>query len=191
MSFVESNLMDGEEVVYRAKLHWCIFIKPMIALIFAIIYPNIFQVLYGVLPYFPTNLFYYLRTFQPIILLIAIIYFIFIFVDYKTTEIFITNKRISRKKGIISRVSLDIKLSMIETVIFSQRIIGRIFNYGHVYFNGVGAMAQKFRGIYNPLGLRNIIIKKIHDGESTNESIINKTIKKEKTWTKNILFPSH
>jgi uncharacterized membrane protein YdbT with pleckstrin-like domain len=97
------------------------------------------------------------------ILFIAIIYFVFVIINYKTTEIFITNKRISRKKGIISRITLDIKLNMVETVVLSQRIIGRIFNYGHIYFTGVGAMSSKFHGIYNPLELRNIIIKKINE----------------------------
>jgi uncharacterized membrane protein YdbT with pleckstrin-like domain len=166
MSFVESNLLDGEEVVYQARLHWCIFIRPVLSFVFALVLYSNFEMLYSILHYFLGDIFELIYPIRIVILFVAIIYFVFVLIDYKTTEIFVTNKRISRKKGIISRITLDIKLNMIETVIFSQRIIGRIFNYGHVYFTGVGAMASKFHGIYNPLELRNIIIKKINEKEA-------------------------
>jgi uncharacterized membrane protein YdbT with pleckstrin-like domain len=163
MSFVESNLLDDEEVIYQAKLHWCIFIGPIILFLIALIlYFNIGRIMYDFGGYWMYSIIQFINPIRLIILLVAIIHLVFKIIDYKTTEIFVTNKRISRKRGIISRITLDIKLNMIETVIFSQRIVGRIFNYGHVYFTGIGAMLSKFHGIYNPLELRNIIIKQIN-----------------------------
>jgi uncharacterized membrane protein YdbT with pleckstrin-like domain len=159
MDFIESNLLDGEKVIYRAKLHWCIFIRPMLflwATLFSYTGSSLETLIYKEI------LNFFIAPVQFGSLFTASVYLIFVIIDYNTTEIVVTNKRISRKKGFISRYSLDIKLNMIETVRLSQRVLGRIFNYGHVYFTGVGAMTQKFHGIYDPLELRNIIIKEIN-----------------------------
>lgn len=167
MSFVESNLLEGERVVYRAKLHWCMFVRPIIFFLIALVlYFNMSRLMYSFGGYWLYSAVRFINPIRIAILFIAVIYFAFVIVNYATTEIFITNKRISRKKGIIGRFSLDIKLDMVEAVMLSQRIIGRIFNYGHIYFTGVGAIAQKFHGIHNPLELRNVIITQIHRKES-------------------------
>ena len=55
-----------------------------------------------------------------------------------TTEMVITNKRIIIKIGWISRKTLEMNLSKIETVAVDQNILGRIFgvrNHDH-YWNG-------------------------------------------------------
>lgn len=174
MGFIESNLLVGEEVVHRSKLHWCIFIRPvlfcLIALVLVLRIEEIMhnfrldRILYG-------N-FSFITQFFPIILILAIVYFVFVIIDYNTTEIIVTNKRISRKKGIIARVALDINLCHVETVIFQQKIVGRIFNYGHVHIIGIGSTAQKFHGIYDPLELRNIIIAQTNCGKINNETSV-------------------
>ncbi len=33
MGFIEENIMDGENVIYRAKLHWVIFLLPGVFLL--------------------------------------------------------------------------------------------------------------------------------------------------------------
>jgi uncharacterized membrane protein YdbT with pleckstrin-like domain len=163
MSFVESNLLDGEEVVYRARLHWCVFIGPAVLFLIALIlFFTTERILYGFGGYGMQNIREFVNPIRIIILLAAVIYLVFVIINYKTTEIFVTNKRISRKRGIISRITLDIKLSMVEAVVFSQGIIGRIFDYGSVYFTGVGALVSRFRGIYKPLEFRNAIIEQIN-----------------------------
>jgi hypothetical protein len=166
VNFIKSNLLDGEEIIYTAKLHWGIFIKPVMIFILALIFFISFRSIIGVFGYLAYDLSGFLQPVRYIILLLSIIHMIIIIIDYKKTEICVTNIRISRKKGIISRITLDIKLNMVETVIFSQGIVGRLFNYGHVYFTGVGAIISKFHGVYDPLVLRNIIIKQITKKET-------------------------
>ncbi len=46
MSYVDSNLLEGEQVVYRTRLHWKLFVAPLVfALIVAI--PLAWIALYG------------------------------------------------------------------------------------------------------------------------------------------------
>jgi hypothetical protein len=172
VDFIKSNLLDGEEIICTAKLHWGIFIKPVLfftlALIIFISFGNIIRG-FGYIVYSITR---FLQPICYIILILSIVRFIFAVIDYKKTEICVTNIRISRKRGIVSRITLDIKLNMVETVIFSQGIVGRLFNYGHVYITGVGAIVSKFHGVYDPLVLRNVIIKQMTKKE-TYKNIIN------------------
>lgn len=37
MSQVEKNLMAGEQVVYKAKIHWCVYSKAIIALVIGLV----------------------------------------------------------------------------------------------------------------------------------------------------------
>ncbi len=36
MSYIENNLMRGEEIIYQAKVHWVVFLWPAIWLLVAI-----------------------------------------------------------------------------------------------------------------------------------------------------------
>jgi hypothetical protein len=36
MSYVEKNLMPGEQIVHRANLHWLVFVLPILLFIAAI-----------------------------------------------------------------------------------------------------------------------------------------------------------
>ena len=153
-NFVKSNLLEGEEIVYSARLHWYVFIKPIFYLLLAITFPLI----YFNIVYFPG----FLRAVVSIILIIsASIYLIYIILAFKTTEIYITNKRVAWKRGIIGRVTFDISIKMIECVLFRQSLLARIFNSGDLFITGVGAIISRFRSIEDPLEFRNMIIKQI------------------------------
>jgi len=38
MSYIEKNLMNGENILYRGKLHWVVFVWPVIWFIVAIMF---------------------------------------------------------------------------------------------------------------------------------------------------------
>ncbi|MBP5779005.1 MAG: PH domain-containing protein, partial [Campylobacter sp.] len=60
------------------------------------------------------------------------------FIRVKTTELALTNKRVIAKFGFISRDSVDLRLEKVESLSFSQDILGRIFNFGYIVINGAG-----------------------------------------------------
>ena len=71
-----------------------------------------------------------------------------------TSEFAITNKRIIIKVGLISRHTLEMNLSKVESVIVDQSIWGRILGYGSITVIGTGGTNEPFTHIANPMEFR-------------------------------------
>jgi len=113
-TYVESNLVKDERVVYETRLHWIAFIS--------------FRALFTL--------------------------FIAPLIDYLTSEFAITNKRIIIKVGLISRRTLELNLSKVESVNVVQSILGRILGYGTITVIGTGGTKETFVDIREPLEFR-------------------------------------
>ena len=72
----------------------------------------------------------------------------------KFSEFGITNKRLIIKTGVLSRKTLELNLSKIESVIVNQSILGRILGYGSIGVIGTGGTKEYFVSIKNPLEFR-------------------------------------
>lgn len=57
-----------------------------------------------------------------------------------STNIRVTTKRITAKKGIVSVECMDSPLNKITSVKISQNLFGKIFNYGSIYINTMDSM---------------------------------------------------
>ncbi|HOV09000.1 MAG TPA: PH domain-containing protein [Spirochaetota bacterium] len=136
MSYVDQNLMTGEQVVYKAKLHWVIFISPALLLILGLIL-------------FAAN-----GTLGGIVTGLGVIGLIIAYLNVSTSEFAVTNKRVIIKVGIIKRNSLDTVLKKVESITVNQPIIGRMFGYGSIVVSGSGGTPQPFHKIANPLEFR-------------------------------------
>jgi len=80
-------------------------------------------------------------------------------IQYFTTELAITNKRVIAKFGLISRSTIEINLPKIESVQVRQGIFGRIFNYGSIIVSGAGNPQAPVPAISNPLGFRRAFVE--------------------------------
>lgn len=58
------------------------------------------------------------------------------------------------KTGFIKRVTFEIFLRKVESVIVNQSIPGRILGYGTTIISGVGGSKDPFYNIPDPLGFR-------------------------------------
>src|SRR5579885_515875 len=114
-SYVNSNLIKDERVVYEAGLHWINFIS--------------------------------LRALFTL--------FIAPLIDRLTSEFVITNRRIVIKQGLVSRRTLELNLSKVESVNVDQGILGRILDYGTITVIGTGGTRESFADIAAPLEFRN------------------------------------
>lgn len=72
----------------------------------------------------------------------------------KFSEFGITNKRLIIKTGVLSRKTLELNLSKIESVNVNQSILGRILGYGSIGVIGTGGTKEYFVSIKNPLEFR-------------------------------------
>ena len=140
MGYIEKNLMSGESIVYRGKLHWVVFLWPVIWFLLAII----FFTSGGDDPAAVGALF----------MTIAIATGIISFLNHKTSEFGITNKRVIVKVGFIRRTSMEVLLNKVEGIQVSQGILGRILGFGSVTVSGTGGTKDPFHKISAPLEFR-------------------------------------
>lgn len=139
MSYIDKNLMNSENVVYRANLHWVIFFWPIVWFIVALIFFSCGGdvALAGIL-----------------FILIAILTGIPPFINLKTSEFGITNKRVIVKVGFIRRNSLEVLLNKVEGIQVEQGILARILGFGSITVSGTGGTKDPFHKINAPLEFR-------------------------------------
>lgn len=143
MSYLDEHLLDGEQIVYRARLHWTIFIISIIVVVLGI-------VLAVVLRMYEPQYWYLGAALSGIGLLLAVGPVI----NYVSTEFAVTNKRVLSKTGFIQRESDETLLSKVEAVAVDQGVLGRLLGFGTVTITGSGGTEDLFPRISDPLELR-------------------------------------
>ncbi|MGD0806166.1 MAG: PH domain-containing protein [Anaerolineales bacterium] len=154
MGFIERSLLPDEKVISRAKMHWAIFIFPVLIFLFGLCLTLMIHVspqesstndlnslLFGL----------FCIWFIPALGAIA---FITVVLAYLTTEFAVTDKRIIAKTGILRQHSLEIMINKVESIDVNQPILGRILNYGTIIVVGSGGTKQSFKNIDKPMELR-------------------------------------
>ena len=157
MGYAEQNLMTGEVIVYKARLHWALFLRPTLSLILWIIF-----LLFGSgLNSDSSNIF---QCFAWAFFLFSIISGLGVLITFLTTEFAITNKRVIAKTGFIRRRSVELLLQKIESIGVNQPILGRILDYGTIIVTGTGGTKEPFDTIAQPMELRKRVNAQISDG---------------------------
>src|SRR5450432_2283022 len=137
MGFVERNLLPNEQVTYRARLHWIIYLVPAIVILAAIA----IALAGGGIAAMVVGGIGLLSMLPP-------------WIKSSSSEFAITNKRVVIKVGLIRRHSLELLLQKVEGIGVDQGIIGRILGYGTITVSGVGGTKEAFQRISNPLEFR-------------------------------------
>ena len=142
MGYSEKNLVSGENLLYVARLHWIIFITPVLVLLIGAAMG---------------------RTVQGYIVDgVGLFIAVFMFFDYAGSEFGVTNKRIIVKTGLIATHAREIFLNRIESIQLQQSIAGRVLGYGSVIPAGTGGdKAGLHSYIDNPVGLKKVIDEQI------------------------------
>jgi len=142
MGYIEQNLMQDEQIRYSTKLHWIIFIFPILLIFIGICIALVFSLHSTAL--IVGTLFF----------LVGILLGVPRLITYKTSEFAVTNKRVLIKVGFIKRHSLELLLQKVEGIGVDQDISGRIFGYGTIIVTGTGGTKEPFKKIANPLEFR-------------------------------------
>jgi uncharacterized membrane protein YdbT with pleckstrin-like domain len=143
MSYLDDHLLDGENIVYRARLHWTIFGSAIVVVLLGVALAII------------------LRIYQPeywwlglVLVAIGLLLAIGPFIRYTSSEFAVTNKRVLAKHGFIERESIETLLSKIEAISVDQGIIGRMLDFGSITITGTGGTEESFPRISAPLEFR-------------------------------------
>jgi uncharacterized membrane protein YdbT with pleckstrin-like domain len=145
MSYVDHNLLDGEHVVYRTRLHWLLFIWPVLLTVFVLL-PVAWMLSGGKwsgLAWFPVGV-------GLLILLAA-------FIKRHSSDFAVTNKRVMMKVGVFRTRSIELLLRKIEAISVDQSLMGRIFGYGNIVVTGSGGTKEPFSTIQAPLDFRRAV----------------------------------
>lgn len=145
MSYIEKNLMAGEKVIYRAKLHWASVFSAAIAW-------TVLAILLFVGKAAPGGAF---------CLVIAVVVGALEYLKLIGAEFGVTNKRVMIKVGLIRRQSLETLLTKVEGVSVDQGILGRVLGFGTISVNGTGSTKTPFKGIENPMEFRRAVQEQI------------------------------
>ena len=155
MSYVDHNLMEGEAVRYRTQRHWVIYCWPAVLLsaglalfIASRIVPD---------PHAPDIGNWLLGVAAGVALLMAIPSWI----ERRTSEFAVTNKRVIVKVGWIKRRSLETLLSKIEAMEVIQGVWARLLGYGTIIIIGTGGTKEPFERITAPLEFRRKVQEQI------------------------------
>ena len=119
MSYIENNLMDEENVLYRAHLHSIVFLWPVVWLLVATFYLALGN-----------------GTASLGWLLIAIATGVAPLMKYMTAEFGVTNKRVITTVGFIRRKLLEVPLHKVEGIQVSQGFLGRLLGFGAITVSG-------------------------------------------------------
>lgn len=136
MGYIEQNLIAGEKVVYQTRLHWILFLWPVVFLAIGFFSLSGDSGLGG------------------FFLVVGVVWALFSFVNFTSSEFGVTTRRVLVKVGFIRRRSLELLLPKLESIGVDQGILGRIFGYGTIIVTGTGGTKEPFRSIAAPLEFR-------------------------------------
>ncbi len=156
MSYVDRVIQPGEDVIYRAALHWVLYVPGLLLLVLALLVAGGAQVMTpGAAAQNGTDLMR-MALFGAALLLAVIgaLQLLGAFIRRVTTEIAVTSKRVIYKTGLVRRQTSEISVDKIETVLVDQGLIGRVLDYGTVTVRGTGGGLEPVANIGQPLDFR-------------------------------------
>ena len=151
MSVIERNMMQGEQVEYRGRLHLLLFLKPVLLLAGAIAAFAVGKNENNV----------YLTYLGWALLAVGALTGISALITFFTSEFVVTNKRVIAKVGFLNSHSLELLLAKVEAITVDQSLLGRVLGFGTVGITGTGGTLERFPNIARPVQFRTRIQQQI------------------------------
>lgn len=146
-SYAESVLAPGERIVHRAAVsHWRFFSSYLFGIVClaAAVFVLVVSKNNAQIP----------AASAAIPFAIGVIVVLAALIRRSTTELVLTDRRIIAKRGFISRDTVEMNLSKVESLHVNQTLMGRLLDYGDVTVVGTGSSLEPLQGISDPLELR-------------------------------------
>ena len=144
MSYIDRHLLPGEVVTYRTRLHWKIFVVPVLVCL-VLVALALWAVSADRKP----------LAIPPVV--IALILLLAAWIRRRSSEFAVTNKRVIIKLGVTTTRSMELLLPKIEGITVTQSLWGRMFGFGEIVVTGSGGTQEPFDGIQSPLDFRQAV----------------------------------
>lgn len=96
---------------------------------------------------------------------IAALLFLVTWLAYLKSEITLTNRRLIFRTGFLSRLSGELPLENLETIIVMEPLLGRVFGYGTVLVSGLGGTRFPLRFLPFPQRFHALLQKAVSDSK--------------------------
>ena len=147
MGYVDGNLIPGERVIYRTRLHWWVYSKAGFVVLFVLFLIGVAASGGG--------------TALPAVVFLLVLGAIlggslalWAYIKTNTCEFAVTNKRIIVKVGVVSTRSIDIDLRKVEGIVVNQEFDGKLLGFGTIVIMGTGGTKEPFDDIDDPFEFR-------------------------------------
>ncbi|HVC53228.1 MAG TPA: PH domain-containing protein [Stellaceae bacterium] len=150
MRYVVRVLQPGETILLTAHLHPIIYFRALLHLIVALV--------------LLITAYQFTNEMRTILQVVALTFVLFAAGEWAraairqvTTDLAVTDRRVIYKTGLISRHTLEMNRSKVESVDVNQSLLGRLLGFGTVIVRGTGGSLEPVRLIRDPLRFRSTI----------------------------------
>ncbi len=166
MSYVESNLVPGETVIYETRLHWIVMLGHIIVGCLLLVLPGVLLLIYAFRQTdIETRNLHLMEGGGVALLVCGIVTILMGMVRRNATEMAVTNRRVVIKTGLASRKTIEMLLNKVESIEVSETAFGRMLGYGTIVVIGTGGTPEPFHKVAHPLEFRSQVqqqIEKLH-----------------------------
>lgn len=152
MAYYTRVLQPDERVLAIGQLHWTIYVRALLVVVLAL------AILVGSSWIQDMHAQTYTQLVAAGIGIIGLIMVAGVAIRRHSTEIVVTDRRVIFKRGILSRYTVEMNVSKIETVDVQQGLLARMLDYGTVIIRGTGSGFEPLRRVGAPLRIRNAIV---------------------------------
>jgi uncharacterized membrane protein YdbT with pleckstrin-like domain len=146
VSYVDRHLLPNERVVYRTRLHWILFVRPVFVTLVAL------SVTVAIGALARMEWVWYLSL---LVILGGLIWNGIHAIELFTSEFAVTTTRLIFKVGIVARYTTELLLGKVESIGVQQKLLGRLLNYGDLVVTGTGGVREVFPRVHDPIAFRN------------------------------------
>jgi hypothetical protein len=166
MSYISSNLVPGETVVYQTRLHWIVMLGHILVGCLLLALPGVVLLYYAL-----TQTGFEPRTVQIMegagvaLVIGGVVAILMGMVRRHATEMALTTRRVVIKVGLAGRKTVEMLLNKVESIEVTETAFGRMLGYGAIVVIGTGGTSEPFYKVAHPLEFRSRVqqqIEKLH-----------------------------
>lgn len=146
MGYVERHLLPDERVVYKTRLHWILYARPLLLTLAGVALAITLAQVSD-----PPWLWYVGLAVSAL----GVAWWLVRWIELMTSEFAVTSIRLIFKIGLVARHTTELLLSKVESISVTQSLLGRLLGYGDLTVTGTGGAREVFTRVHDPVGFRN------------------------------------
>jgi len=166
MSYVDSNLVPGETVIYQTRLHWIVMLGHIVLGCLLLGLPGLILLYYALSQTgIESKTLHIMESGGVVLLVCGFVAILTGMVRRNATEMAVTNRRVVIKMGLVSRKTIEMLLNKVESIEVTETAFGRMLGYGTIVVIGTGGTPEPFHKVAHPLEFRSQVqqqIEKLH-----------------------------